>query len=339
MRQLDWTGLFSKPYKVFTQLGFWLIVFLLYIFLKEYPNRMTGLTLICLVLQETLELAIPSYTQNLLVLPFFKQRKWLLGIMLYLVQVLALVYGLPYLLNGIGLLFPIQDRVDWRKEHITFSIIAFTVIATIFKLGLDRLIQDKQQKEDQLRHLKAQLNPHFLFNTLNNLYGLSVAESKKLPDLMMKLSELLRYSLYDTNQNYVAVQKELDYISNYVELERIRLSDKTDIQLHISGDFANQYIAPLLLIIFVENSFKHFSAPRGQQAFVHIQIDFQNGHLRLQVINSVDPEYLPVKNRSKGGLGLNNVKQRLDLIYPRQYSLQTTRESQFFKIDLTVDLS
>src|SRR5579859_4221428 len=136
MRQFDWTSLFAKPYKVYTQLGFWFIVFLLFIFLKEYPNRMTLVTLICLVLQETLELAIPSYTQNLLVLPFFLRRKWLLGIMLYLLQVLALIYGLPYLLNGVGLLFPIQDRVDWRNEHVMFSVVSFTVIATIFKLGL-----------------------------------------------------------------------------------------------------------------------------------------------------------------------------------------------------------
>ncbi len=339
MRQFDWTSLFVRPRNIYTQLGFWCVVFLLYIFLKEYPSRMTGITLICLVLQETLELAIPSYTQNLLILPFFKRRKWLLGIVLYLVQILSLVYALPYLLNGIGRLFPIQDRVDWRKEHIAFSMIAFTVIASIFKLGLDRLILDKRQKEDQLRQLKAQLNPHFLFNTLNNLYGLSVTGSKKLPGLMLKLSELLRYSLYDTNQNYVAVQKELDYIGNYVELERIRLNHKTDIQLSISGDYKDRYIAPLLLIVFVENSFKHFSATKGQQAFVHIQMGFQNGNLRLQVINSVDADLVPVKNRSKGGLGLNNVKQRLDLIYPQQYTLKTTRESNLFKVELTLDLT
>jgi two-component system sensor histidine kinase LytS len=174
---------------------------------------------------------------------------------------------------------------------------------------------------------------------LNNLYGLSVTGSKTLPGLMLKLSELLRYSLYDTNQNYVAVQKELDYIVNYVELERIRLNDKTDIQLAISGDYADRYIAPLLLIVFVENSFKHFSATKGQQAFVRIQMGFQNGYLRLQVINSVDPDLVPVKNLSKGGLGLNNVKQRLALIYPQQYTLKTTRESNLFKVELTLDLS
>src|ERR1700744_4095848 len=211
MKQFDWTRLFTKPYKVYTQIVFWILVFILYMVLKEYPARMMGATAVCLVLQITLELAIPSYSQNLLVLPFFKRRKWLLGSILYLVQIVVLIYGLPYLLNAAGLLFPISDRVDWRNEHIAFSVVAFTIMATIFKIGLDRLIIDKHQKENELRHLKAQLNPHFLFNTLNNLYGLSVAESKTLPGLMLKLSELLRYSLYDTNQNYVAVQKELDY--------------------------------------------------------------------------------------------------------------------------------
>lgn len=300
---------------------------------------MSGMTLICLVLQETLELAIPSYSQNLLVLPLFRRGRWIIGIACYLVQVTALIYGLPYLLNGVGLMFPITDRVDWRYEHITFSVIAFTFIATFVKIGLDRLLLDKQQKENELRHLKAQLNPHFLFNTLNNLYGLSVTESKKLPGLMLKLSELLRYSLYDTSQNYVAVQKELDYISNYVELEKIRLSDRTDIRFNVNGDFKDQYIAPLLLIIFIENAFKHFSAAKGQSAFVHVQMNINQGRLLLTVKNSVDPEYVPVQHKFKGGLGLANVKQRLDLIYPQQYSLKTIKESAYFEIDLTIDLS
>jgi hypothetical protein len=316
-----------------------MLVFTLYMVLKEYPARMMGATAVCLVLQITLELAIPSYAQNLLILPFFKRRKWLLGSALYLLQILVLLYGLPYVLNAVGLLFPIDDRVDWRKEHIAFSVVAFTIMATFFKLGLDRLILDKQQKENELRHLKAQLNPHFLFNTLNNLYGLAVTESKKLPGLMLKLSELLRYSLYDTNQNYVAVGKELDYIGNYIELERIRLSDRTDIQLDIDGDHTDRYIAPLLLIVFVENAFKHFSAAKGQQAFVHVNITVRGDRLLLYVKNSVDPAYVPVANKSKGGLGLNNVKQRLDLIYPRQHHLNTIRESFSFAIELTIDLS
>ncbi|MES2110196.1 MAG: histidine kinase [Bacteroidota bacterium] len=344
MKPFDWTSLFTKPYKVYTQMVFWLVVFCLYIILKEYPQRMTGFAVVCMVLQETLELAVPCYTQNLLVLPYLKRRKWVLGAGLYLVQLVLLVQVLPYLLNGFGSLvknlFHVTDVVtDWQNQHFAFTMVAFTVMASLARLGIDRLILDKQQKENELRHLKAQLNPHFLFNTLNNLYGLSVIESKKLPDLMLKLSELLRYSLYDTNQNYVAVQKEVDYISSYVELERIRLSDKTDIRLDITGDYTELYIAPLLLIIFVENSFKHFSAAKSSPAFVRITFKIEGNGLQLRVKNSIDPDYAPVQNKSKGGLGLGNVKQRLDLIYPGQYNLTTNKENDYFEINLQIDLS
>lgn len=338
MKPFDWTRFFTKPLKVYTQIVFWVLVFILYMVLKEYPARMMGATAVCLVLQITLELAIPSYTQNLLILPFFKRRKWLLGITLYLVQIAVLLFALPYILNAVGWLFPIRDRVDWRQEHIAFSVVAFTVMATFFRLGLDRLIMDKQQKENELRHLKAQLNPHFLFNTLNNLYGLSVIESKKLPGLMLKLADLLRYSLYDTGQDYVSLEKELDYIGNYVELERIRLSDKTAIRFEVNGCSAN-YIAPLLLIIFVENAFKHFSAAKGEQAFVDIIITIKDGHLQMKVKNSVDPAYVPVVNKARGGLGLNNARQRLDLIYARQYKLSSTKQNEYFEVDLEIDLS
>lgn len=344
MKQFDWTRLFTWPYKVYTQLVFWVIVFCLYILLKEYPQRMTGITLFCLVLQETLELIIPCYSQNLLVLPFFKRRKWLMGIILYVLQLIILINFFPYLLNGIGRLFAaifhITDIVDWRVQHFGFTMVAFTIIATFTKAGLDRLIHDKEQKENELRHLKAQLNPHFLFNTLNNLYGLSVAESKKLPDLMLKLSGLLRYSLYDTNQHYVALQKEIDYLSNYVELERIRLSKYTSIDFIVEGDTTEQYIAPLLMIVLVENAFKHFSAAKGEKAFVHIRLFVNSGELHLNVQNSIDPSCAPIPStKRKGGLGLENARQRLNLIYPGQHRLKINKNPDKFETDLIIELT
>jgi two-component system, LytTR family, sensor histidine kinase LytS len=335
MKRFDWTRLFTAPYKIYTQLLFWCVVYICFIVLKEYPQRLHGASLICLVLQETLELAIPAYTQNLLILPFFKKGKWGIGVVLYIIQAIALIQLLPFVLNAVGMLFRIPDKVDWRNEHIAFSIIAFTVIASMFKLAIDRLIQDKEQREQELRHLKAQLNPHFLFNTLNNLYGLSVTGSPKLPGLMLQLSGLLRYSLYDTNQHYVPVQKELDYISSYVELERIRLSADTDIRLEIRGDFEECYIAPLLLIVFIENCFKHLG---GKPAFVHISISKAGDELLMSVKNSSDTDSSVVKSKS-GGLGLQNARQRLELIYPNQHTLTIHREPQTFEVLLQIDLS
>lgn len=344
MKRFDWTRLFIRPYKVLAQFLFWIVVFCLYILLKEYPQRLNGMALICLVMQETLELAIPSYSQNLLILPLFRRGKWLVGTALYLAQVFGLIYGLPYLLNGVGFLFGgvfhVHDLVDWRNNHIAFSVVAFTIIATLFKIAMDKIIRDKERRDNELRHLKAQLNPHFLFNTLNNLYGLSVAESKKLPDLMLKLSDLLRYSLYDTGHDYVSLQKELDYIGNYVELERIRLSDKIRIIMEMDGDILGRNIAPLLLIVFIENSFKYLSSARDRQGFVQIKFDLQDGRLRMNVKNSLDPAHVADENRQlKGGLGLNNVRQRLDLIYPNKHTLEITRSPDCFEVKLQINLN
>jgi two-component system, LytTR family, sensor histidine kinase LytS len=344
MKQLDWTLLFARPYKVITQVVFWVLVFVLYILLKEFPQRMTGMTLICLVLQELLELAIPSYTQNLLVLPFFKRRQWLPAIVLYLLQLVILIFGIPYVLNAVGwickVLFHLTDVVDWRGEHIAFSVVAFTVVASFTKLGLDRLILDKTQKENELRHLKAQLNPHFLFNTLNNLYGLSVAESKQLPSLMLKLSDLLRYSLYDTNAHYVALQKEIDYISNYVELERIRLSGDAVISFDIRGETEGWYLAPLLMIVLVENAFKHFSTKKGGKAFIRIELVIEDEKLQLNVSNSIDPGFVPARTSKRGGgLGLENVRQRLNLLYPGQYYLAINKDRDIFATRLVIELT
>lgn len=317
----------------------------MYILLKEYPRRMTGMALVCIVLQETLELAIPCFTQNLLVLPFFKRRKWFVSIALYAVQLVLLVQLLPYFLNSVGRLFAklfhITDVVtNWQDQHFAFTMVAFTVMASIAKVGIERLIRDKEQKENELRHLKAQLNPHFLFNTLNNLYGLSVTGSQKLPDLMLKLSDLMRYSLYDTGQHYVALQKEIDYIANYVELERIRLSDNPDIKLKIDGDMTEQYIAPLLMIVFIENAFKHFTAAGGKAAFIHILLTANSGKVHLNVKNSVDPAFTPApSNRRKGGLGLDNARQRLGLIYPGQHWLTINKNPDSFETDLIIELT
>ena len=343
MKEFNWTILFNKRNKIYTQASFFVVIFFLFIILKEYPLSFTGVSLICIVLQQTLEFAIPCYTQNYLVLPFFRRGKWITGLALYIIQIISLVYGLPYILNIVRLpfvaVFHMENSIDWTGEHITFSMIAFTLMASIFKTALDKLIVEHDQKEMELKHLKAQLNPHFLFNTLNNLYGLSVVQSKRLPELMLKLSELLRYSLYETNQNYVSLEKELCYISNYLELEKIRLDDKTRIDYLTKGDFSKLHIAPLMLMSFIENSFKHYSIERGQQAFVNIHFNFEESALRLVVCNSLDPAlHTGVKNTQGKGIGLANVKQRLDLLYPRKHTLLITHEPHCYQVDLKIDL-
>src|ERR1700760_2482983 len=141
MKRFDWIQLFTWPYKVYVQLGFWAIVLCLFIVLKEYPYSFTGASLICIVLQETLELAIPSYSQNLLILPFFKRGKWVVGAILYIIQIVLLVWLIPFILSGVWVFFSavfyITNRVFWREEHISFIVTASSVMGPSFKLGLD----------------------------------------------------------------------------------------------------------------------------------------------------------------------------------------------------------
>lgn len=342
--QFDWTKLFNKKYIMYMHFLLWSVVFSCFIIFDEYPERLKGIELVCILLQQTLQIAIPCYTQVYLVWPFFSAKKFLPGGILYIVQILLLIFCLPYILNGVGILFVklfnITDTVDWTQEQIAFTIIAFTVFATAFKIALDKLILDKEQKESELKHLKAQLNPHFLFNTLNNLYGLSIDQSKKLPEMMLKLSDLLRYSLYDTNQTYVPLRKELDYIGNYIELEKIRLDERTRIRFEVEGDITNQSISPLMLIAFIENAFKHYSSTGDENAFILINFKFQGHLLKMTAQNSLDSAYSEkVYRGTHTGIGLNNVRQRLDLLYYKKYTLVESRLESSYTVTLDMDLT
>ena len=343
--KFDWTLLFSKRYVSFVHLIFWCLVFWMLIVFEEYPEWCKGAEGTCISFQTTLQTLIPCYSQVFIVWPFFVRRNYGAGVLAYILQIVILALILPHLLNIAGLLFRqviyINNWVDWTSEHMIFNIISFTVIATFFKLALDKLILDKQLKDAELRHLKAQLNPHFLFNTLNNLYGLSIAHSDRLPEMMLKLSDLLRYSLYGTNRPYVPLKNELEYIGNYIELEQLRLDEKTDIKFTVEGHLSDQKISPLMLITFIENAFKHYSTERGKRGFVWVWFHISRDTLKMKVENSVDSTMLRdnMKTKQEAGIGLKNVRQRLELLYLKKYRLIESFEDNVYKVDLHLNLN
>jgi sensor histidine kinase YesM len=184
--------------------------------------------------------------------------------------------------------------------------------------------------KSELQLLQYQLSPHFLFNTLNNLYGISISEHEKMPALLLKLSELLRYSVYDAKELYVPLKGELAYLNNYIEFEKLRIGDrlelKTDIE-EIRGE--NIKISPMLLIVFVENAFKHSKNTNDEHVFISISLKLWNGSILFAIKNSfrnANNEGNIINNNC--GLGLENVKKRLDLLYPNQYDLNITEEKE-----------
>lgn len=191
----------------------------------------------------------------------------------------------------------------------------------------------------ELNFLKAQINPHFLFNTLNNLYYLAYSQSSKTTEVIAKLSQMMRYMIYDSNYPLVPLSKEVEYMENYISLERLRLNDQIPIKLKIEGGNGKDFlIAPLIFITFLENAFKHGVSNNHPEAWVNISILLKGNECVYRVENSKIPSAKP-EAEQKSGIGLQNVKRRLELSYPGKHSLAVEDLKDRYSVQLNIQLS
>ncbi len=200
----------------------------------------------------------------------------------------------------------------------------------------EKLIREKLQSE--LSFLRAQTNPHFLFNTLNNLYVLARKKSEKTADAIMMLSKIMRFVLYECRAPRIAVADEAKVIRDYIDLEKLRYNQRLTVEYQELIDNPHASISPLLLLPFVENSFKHGAGATTGDVSINIQLMLRNNQLTFWVHNTVDSDVSTATNGS-GGIGLKNVQRQLDLLYPDRYHLLIGRENGLFKADLQVDLT
>lgn len=195
-----------------------------------------------------------------------------------------------------------------------------------------------QQQAAELQYLKAQINPHFLFNTLNNLYGLSLEASQKVPGMILKLSDILSYSLYESAADHVSLEKEIQLIKDFIALEEERYGDRMQVEFDIDEEVNEQLdIAPLLLIPLVENAFKHGVKEATEKIPIHIRLWQVGDELSFEVKNQVS-EALDSPPNKKQGLGLKNLKRRLDLLYPGRHHLATSRQNDHFHAQLKIQI-
>lgn len=314
--------------KVFQNLMVWIVLFFLIALTITAENRwMASLFIVVLFVP-------PIYINNIYILPYFKSKIWsFLG--LFLLNAIIFTFISVYIV-GLAL----GEKGNNSLINFFGVLLLALAFASALKIARDSFYKRQQIKEAELKLLKAQLNPHFLFNTLNNLYGLSVIKSDRLPSLMLQLSELLRYSLYNTKEEFVPLKKEIQYLENYVSLERIRLEEQTEITLNIVGNYEAKKIAPMLLIVFVENAFKHLGEIKGKQSTVAIDILIEEGELNFKCENTSDTTKPLEENLEKGksGIGLTNVKKRLSLLYPEKYQLEIQKKKNIFLVELIVEL-
>lgn len=198
---------------------------------------------------------------------------------------------------------------------------------------------EKEKLETELKFLKNQFNPHFLFNTINSIFFLIHRNPDMASDALAKFSELLRYQLYECNDIQIPLTKEIDYMKNFIELEKLRQNDNVKIDFQVNAyDSGHLGIAPFVLMIFVENAFKHVSKNSGKTNWITITLDLKNAQLDFSIFNSTSPK-LTDDLIHYGGIGLQNVKRRLDLIYPGQYELEIQSTDSAFEVRLFLDLS
>ena len=203
------------------------------------------------------------------------------------------------------------------------------------KLDNDRLKALLKLKETELKLLKSQLHPHFLFNTLNNLYSLALEKSDKTPDLIIRLGDMLSYIIYDCSSDKVPLTKEIDFIESFIELQKVRY-ESCDILFNIEGDISNKSIAPMLLHTFIDNSFKHGAAKNPGKSWIKISIESYNGTFDFLIVNN---KVQGQENKEKGaGIGIDNTKKRLDYLYRERYELKIDDSGNEYSVFLSLKL-
>jgi len=202
-------------------------------------------------------------------------------------------------------------------------------------------LADKLEKlniETELKYLKSQINPHFLFNSLNSVYALTLSKSDKAPEVVLKLSDILRYILYDGGEKVVGLKKEIEYLENYLDLEKIRYGSRLKTTLELEGDPSGKEIAPMIFLPFIENSFKHGVNSNIGNTFINIKFIIGVTDLHFYIENNKPLQKLNETPDYQGGIGINNVKKRLHLLYPGKHSLSIDEEGDTFKVKLHLQL-
>ena len=230
-----------------------------------------------------------------------------------------------------------------RILNIVTINILFIAVGTSIKITEDWFSNEKIRKEmenqklsAELFFLKSQINPHFFFNTLNSIYSLAIQKSDKTPDAIMKLSELMRYIIYESDKEIVPLKRELEYIKNYIELQRLRLMPNVKVTFAVEGNNNGKMIEPLMLLPFIENAFKH-GVDYIKDCNIKIQVSIKTDFLFFVVEN---PNVFQNSKKLEGssGVGLANSKKRLNLLYPENYTLSILPSENLYRIELMLKL-
>ncbi|MDY8135905.1 sensor histidine kinase [Aquimarina sp. 2201CG5-10] len=264
----------------------------------------------------------------------FKFTLWWLGIHLFFIFIFIITYTFETRATQDGRVVLLVDDdlfVEFLAPILFVSFFVFVINWIVRQIK--SIINLKNEKsKTELLHLKSQVNPHFFFNTLNNLYGLVEEDTQKAQALILKLSDMMRYSIYEGQNDFVTIKEEIAYLKNYIELHKMRYHKKTDVRFNLHVQDESYKVMPLLFIILLENAFKHGVENLREDAYVYINLNCAGNRINFTVENNFDKTEIP----DKPGIGLKNLKRRLELIYPKKHSLFFTTQEEVYKVQLTL---
>lgn len=284
--------------------------------------------------------ALAFYTASSIHKKFYENRRFLLYTLLILLTWIGSTILLRIISRIIESIFQGEYPIGIAQFGL-FRIMFFVLFGVLYQVMAGKKKTETrnqslllEKRETELLFLKSQMNPHFFFNTLNNIYGLAYRNEKSTPTAILKLSEAMRYIIYETQSEYVSLNKELNFIDNYIELERLRLINKHNLKFVNEAKYHHGKIAPLILLPFVENCFKHSNIDESTDSEINISIWIDENLLNLSCGNTISKK----ANHKEGGIGTQNVIKRLKLLYDNRYHLITESNDSSYFVHLTIPI-
>ena len=316
----------KKRYTIAIHVAVWLVFGTWIFYLASSKQTITLGKALDLLVGLLFPVGIFYFNWYVLISRFLARNK----ILLYIIAVLATLFALALIQAPIDYYVFSKYNPSMTSLYSTERLIQYVVsglvvvfISSALKVTGNYIRNERLNKEletqkltAELAYLKSQVNPHFLFNTLNNIYSLAYKQSPDTPDAIMKLSLLMRYMLYESNDTLVSLDKEVDHIKNFIDLQKLRLREQTSIKFNIEGDLAGKQIAPMLLMTLVENAFKHGLVSKNEIGII-INLVVEKDKLTFSTVNNTSSH----KKREFGGIGLENLKRRLNLLYSNRHKL------------------
>mgnify|MGYP003575904358 CR=1 FL=1 len=346
--------------KILAHLVFWLMItgFLTFLFSVGVPGYSIGFNTVLMLLPVHI---LYYYILSKVVIPkYLYTRKFVkLGISFLLIsacctlayRLIEICFADPYFFQEYQKYYPL---FKWKKLNGTFSeqllnkeylMHAFeqsnSIVWIALMIKFVRMWYERKQValHSELNFLKAQIHPHFLFNTLNNLYALTLNQSSKSPQVVLGLSEILRYMLYECNSDHVLLDRDIEIIKSYITLEKLRYEDRLDLNMTINGNTKGLQIAPLLMMPLIENAFKHGASEMMEEAWINIDLEINEKRLKVKVSNSYPGQQSKNGEIHYGKIGIGNVRKRLELLYPGAHHFNIYQEEDMYVVIMEIQLS